>query len=333
MDLNEDEANAIDKFVNEKSLISPVITAQNLNSINSCPDQQMYRARIQFLFQVDSYVQNEMGEINEEAREVMIDMIHDAILFTADNTFPYAKSIVFLTIYITFLQQAIIQSHYEPEKLYRQYERILLKHSVERPPHSSGIFDLPDVKLLHDFFINSYFRNVKLIQNCLSKRHIMSFQSITPVSIPSQTLPALAEMEMEVDHSNLPEEKLEIPVEEVKPPNSSRKESGRTGSLHARNVAPTPGQSPLSSQRDSEQKSNQAEPAAGTAPSQLEAEDRGPEVPIDILRETLFKMHEKFVQEFDEKEHLLIGKIKEIEIKANDRQITTPKKAVRSGRK
>lgn len=334
MDLNEDEANEIDKFVNEKSLIAPIITAQNLSSINSCPDQQMYRARIQFLFQIDSYVQLENGDINEDAREVLIDLIHDAILFTADNSFPYAKSIAFLTLYIAFLQQAIFQPFYEPEKLYKQYERVLLKHAVERPPFSSGIFDLPDVKLIHEFFINTYFRNVKLIQNCFSRKQVLSFQPLLPVTLPHETIPALAEMEMEVDNTVIPtDEKLEIPPAEEtkeKAPTSSRKESGRNAAAHARNVPQQ--QAPVAT-APPETKQGAPEIPISQQPAQSEPENRGPEVPIDMLREMLIKMHEKFVSDFADKEHLLIGKIKEIEIKANDKQIATPKKAVKSGRK
>ena len=85
MDLTEQEAEEIDEFLNSKAFITPVISAQNLCSINSCPDKQMYRARIQYLFQVDAYVQDENGEINEDAKDVLIDMIHDAILFVSDN--------------------------------------------------------------------------------------------------------------------------------------------------------------------------------------------------------------------------------------------------------
>ena len=51
-----------------------------------------------------------------------------------------------------------------------------------------------------------------------------------------------------------------------------------------------------------------------------EPEDRGPDVPVEMLKDSLSSMHIKFVHDFDEKERLLVGKIKELEIKLADKQ-------------
>lgn len=324
IDLTESEATEIDDFVTSHAMVSPVITAQNLCSINSCPDQQMYRARIQFLFQLDSYVQNEQGEVDEVAREVLIDLVHDAILFASDTQITYSKSIVFLTLYIAMLQQVIFQPYYQPEKLLKKFEHALLIHSVERPPSSSGIFDISDIKILQEFFITKFFRNAKMIQYCFTKRPILSFRTLSPTMIELPPMPALSEMEMDQStlSSSAPESAKETASDEQKQPTSQR-DSGRSSKSRDRSTTSPRGQESQEQQQQKppEQQISQIE--------QEEVKDRGPQVPTDILKETLSKMHEKFVAEFDEKERVLIGKIKEIEIHMGERQNAPAKKTTR----
>jgi hypothetical protein len=57
------------------------------------------------------------------------------------------------------------------------------------------------------------------------------------------------------------------------------------------------------------------QPPAPPADAPDVQEDRGPEVPIDALRAPLASMHEKFVADFEERERLLLGKIRELEIR------------------
>ena len=329
MDLSEKEAAGIDEFVTEKSLISPVITAQNLCSINSCPDQQMYRARILFLFQLDAYVQDENGEADPAALEALIDLVHDAIIFTADNQLPYAKSIVFLTIFIVVIQQAIMDPFYEPERLYKRYERFLLIHSVDRPPFSSAIFELPDVKIINEYFVTHIFRNLKLIINCLTAKQTLSFKTLSGVQIQVPELPPLSEMEMEMQEQLHPPDFMlqQSSSNEASKPQSASRENEK----EKEKERPTSGlqKNTISRSRDNiqspkEQSNASSRPLSGS--SQEQAADRGPEVPIDVLRNTLSQMHEKFVTDFDDKERQLIGKIKELEIRMGEKPPLSAKK-------
>jgi hypothetical protein len=77
--MEEAELDAIDQFVSQKCLIPPVMNAQNLCSICQCPDQQIYRARVQLLFGL-----NELA--GEATRDALIDMMHGAILFASHNS-------------------------------------------------------------------------------------------------------------------------------------------------------------------------------------------------------------------------------------------------------
>jgi hypothetical protein len=298
MALREEDFLTIDQFLTQSALVEPVITAQNLSSIYQCPDQQMYRARIQFLFSLNQWA------YEEATRDALIDMMHGAILFASDNHLPYPKAIIFLSIYMRVFQAAISSPYYRPEELRKQYEHLLLSHSVDRPPFAAAIFELADVKIINDFFVNTFFRNVKIVLHCFTPKPVLEFKAVFPVRVKVPELPPLADMEMAT--SPPPEEDFSAKDELL----------ARAKSLYSpreRMAHPQPGPAEV---RPAPKPTKEAPPQQQQQPEQPEAlEDRGPEVPIDALRGPLAAMHEKFVAEFEERERQLLGKIKEFEIR------------------
>ena len=190
-EMDEEEFQDIDVFVKQKSLVEPVVTAQNLFSIYQCPDQQMYRARVQFLFNLEQYVEDQM------ALETILDMVHGAILFASDNDFAYPKAIVFLSIYMAIFQLTISTPFYSPQELFNKSQDLLLAHSIDRPPFSALIFELHDIDLINNFLVDTFFRNIKLIQNCFTRKPVVVFNSVFPTSSIIPQIPPLAEMELE----------------------------------------------------------------------------------------------------------------------------------------
>ena len=318
--MSEEEFAGIDAFVQQKSLVDPVITAQNLFSIYQCPDQQMYRARIQFLFNLVQYV------YDQSSLEALIDMMHGAILFASDNDFAYPKAIVFLSIYLHIFRLTISSPFYLPEKLFKKYEEILLAHSVDRPPQATLIFELADIKLINDFFINTFFRHIKLIINCFTQKPLLAFKTAFPVQVPPITLPPLSEME----------------IVSKEPPEGEEGKQEASGEQtpkiqqQAQQKEQKPGKSPKSprsprQQKEDDKKSGKGKDSGnksqGASARDVEAanaeqgepEGPGPDVPIEMLRDSLQQMHEKFITDFQEKEKLLYGKIKELEIRLQEK--------------
>ena len=326
MDMSEEEFAGIDAFVQQKSLVDPVISAQNLFSIYQCPDQQMYRARIQFLFHLDQFVFDQPS-LHLEA---LIDMIHGAILFASDNDFAYPKAIVFLSIYIHIFRLTTSSPFYLPEKLFKKYEEILLAHSVDRPPKATLIFELADIKLINDFFINTFFRHVKLIINCFTQKPLLAFKTAFPVQVPPITLPPLSEMEIVPKENPETEEgKTEASGEQTpkiqQQPQQAAQKAGKS---------PKSPRSPRKEKEASEKsgKGKDGNKSQGTSAREAalaeaakegeqgeQPEEPGPDVPIDMLRDSLQQMHEKFITDFQEKEKLLYGKIKELEIRLQEK--------------
>jgi hypothetical protein len=256
----------------------------------------MYRARVLYVFSLDHLV------FDEPTVHALVDMVHGAILFASDNDFAYPKAIVFLSIYMRVFQLATASSYYLPHELHKKYEEILLSHCIDRPPFASLIFDLADVKIINDFFVNTFFRNLKLILNCFAPKPLMVFKAEFPIHVTLPTLPALVDMELVPPPS--PDDDASISTREdagskAKSPNSPRSPRGQ--------------QPPLQQQQQAAERAI-PKPAQAAEPADAN-EDRGPEVPVDILRGSLASMHEKFVADFEERERQLMGKIKELEIR------------------
>ena len=53
------------------------------------------------------------------------------------------------------------------------FKELLLRHSVQRPPHSLAIFNLDDVKAINDFVQDSYFRYYNMYLYTLTPKDMM----------------------------------------------------------------------------------------------------------------------------------------------------------------
>jgi hypothetical protein len=53
-------------------------------------------------------------------------------------------------------------AHETMENSFKRFEKILLEHSVERPPSSIGVFSRDDVTSILEHVVNHYFRHWKL---------------------------------------------------------------------------------------------------------------------------------------------------------------------------
>lgn len=299
MDMSEEDGSGIDRFARQISCIEPVITAQNLSSVCRCPDEQMYRARIQGLFPLGWY------DEDEAVREILIDMLHGAVLFASESTFTYIKAIIFLSLYVEVLKVALQHNYYDPKEIHKKYEELLMAHVVDRPPYSGRVFDLADVKVINEFFVNSFFRHLKTIINAFNGKCIAVRTMTFPLRVPLPVLPPLADMDMGGDR--------EDESGAISAGDGSTRKDGKSPVRSPRGPAGSPQQAPIVER-------TQKPPVAAPAPVEPDVpEDKGPEVPLDVLRDSLAAMHERFVSDFEDKERQLIGKMKELEIRLQEK--------------
>ena len=68
-----------------------------------------------------------------------------------------------------YLLKQLLQQRLSEEKAYNIFKELLLRHSVQRPPHSLAIFTLDDVKIINDHVQDTFFRFYNMYLYALTK--------------------------------------------------------------------------------------------------------------------------------------------------------------------
>eukprot|EP00930_Biecheleria_cincta_P082222 TRINITY_DN71996_c0_g1_i1.p1 TRINITY_DN71996_c0_g1~~TRINITY_DN71996_c0_g1_i1.p1 ORF type:complete len:303 (-),score=83.15 TRINITY_DN71996_c0_g1_i1:303-1142(-) len=93
--------------------------------------------------------------------EILIDMHYHNYDFCISSDFPAEKTSTFLSIMKIVVEDAV-RLRLPASDAFKLFEDLLMKHSVERPPFSVGIFSFDDVKSLVEYATHTFFRHYKL---------------------------------------------------------------------------------------------------------------------------------------------------------------------------
>lgn len=106
----------------------------------------------------------ECMKIDEEEgfrSEILADMHYHNYTFCLSRDFPPAKTSTLLSIMKVVLEESQ-SKRLTVEDAFDVFKDVLLKHSVERPPWSVGIFSFDDVRSIMDHMHNGFFRHYRL---------------------------------------------------------------------------------------------------------------------------------------------------------------------------
>jgi hypothetical protein len=93
-------------------------------------------------------------------REIFLDLCLSILAFCNAQRFTTEKTSTLISILRTTHIVACERAGSPPalSSAYTLFEELLLKHSVERPPFSIGMFAHPDVAAITTYVVDSYFR-------------------------------------------------------------------------------------------------------------------------------------------------------------------------------
>lgn len=111
--------------------------------------------------------------------EILVDMHYHNYSFCMSKGFPPEKTSTFLSIMKILLEDAI-RERLTPEDAFSRFQDLLLKHSVERPPRSVGIFSFDDVTSLVEYVTNTFFRHYRLYMYAFSTKCDLRLQIHEP---------------------------------------------------------------------------------------------------------------------------------------------------------
>jgi len=132
--------------------------------------------------------------------EILADMHYHNYSFCVSRDFSADKTSTLLSLMKSVFEEAISQ-RLAVDDAFDVFKGALLKHSVDRPPWSVGIFTYEDIKAIMDYVHNTFFRHYRLYMHVFMTHCDMSFHldelsgGIAPP--PIRPLPMRAEDEVD----------------------------------------------------------------------------------------------------------------------------------------
>merc|ERR1711998_508324 len=130
---------------------------------------------------------------NNPLQGVLLEFHFNCLRFARENDFSEEKTSAFFSI------MKANHEHMSDNKLtqtvsFEYFKRLLLTHSVQRPPYSVGIFNLKEVKLITDWVTNNYYRNFKQMRYTFTQLTLLQLNTkSTWVEVPPPSFMPLSD--------------------------------------------------------------------------------------------------------------------------------------------
>ena len=102
--------------------------------------------------------------------EIALDLYTHGVIFARKSHFSPLQLSTLIAV-LKRVHEACISTPFENEELtMRLFKELMVKHSVDRPPYSSNVFSLAQVKDITDYVLTTYFKHFKLYKFAFTKR-------------------------------------------------------------------------------------------------------------------------------------------------------------------
>lgn len=157
------------------------------------------------------------GPISSKHALIELDMYFYAILFAKREAFSPAQLSAFFTILKCVHKMYISTPYDNMSETFDYFKALLVRHSVFRPPYSTSLYSMAQVKAITEYVLSTYFKHFKLYKYCFTKKVVLDLKLSYP-GLPETPESETAEV--------APNTKEEAAREEVK-----RKEQGNAHML------------------------------------------------------------------------------------------------------
>ena len=122
---------------------------------------------------------------------IELDMYTYAILFAKKKDLTHEQVSAFFTILKSVHLMCISTPFDNLQETFQYFKELLLRHSLNRPPYSTSLFTIVQVRDITEYVLNTYFKHFKLYKYAFTKRVQMNLKlSYVGVEVspePSQT--------------------------------------------------------------------------------------------------------------------------------------------------
>ena len=114
-----------------------------------------------------------VAEVDDEAHwSVLLNYFEGHFDVARKAKFTELKMSCFLEIML-YLIKELLTSRPTEEKCFALFKELLLRHSVQRPPHSLAIFNLDDLNVINEHVTDTFFRFYNMYLYSLTKEQLI----------------------------------------------------------------------------------------------------------------------------------------------------------------
>eukprot|EP00928_Gymnodinium_smaydae_P015696 TRINITY_DN15812_c0_g1_i1.p1 TRINITY_DN15812_c0_g1~~TRINITY_DN15812_c0_g1_i1.p1 ORF type:complete len:323 (+),score=98.59 TRINITY_DN15812_c0_g1_i1:90-971(+) len=172
------------------------VSDEDLQRVAAAETKEDVRQLLKMFFKIEG---------NDRRGEILADFHYHNYSFCVSRDFSADKISTFLSIMKILLDESVARKM-PVDQAFEFFQSWLLKHSVERPPWSVGIFVLDDIRAITDYVHSTFFRHYRLymyafMAHCdidirMDPRNVMR-PAFAAAPFPPQLLRAEAEVQRE----------------------------------------------------------------------------------------------------------------------------------------
>ena len=96
--------------------------------------------------------------------------------FAKKKNFSEKKMACFMEI-MHYVMKQLIKERLSEDESFENFKQLLLRHAIQRPPHSLAIFNLQDVKDIDEFVLDTFYRHYDMYKYALTVKDLLHLES------------------------------------------------------------------------------------------------------------------------------------------------------------
>ena len=96
--------------------------------------------------------------------------------FAKKKSFTEKKMACFMEI-MHYVMKQLVKDRLSEDDSFANFKELLLRHAIQRPPHSLAIFNLKDVKDIDEFALDTFYRHYDMYKYALTVKDLLVLTS------------------------------------------------------------------------------------------------------------------------------------------------------------
>ena len=76
-----------------------------------------------------------------------------------------------------YMMKQLVIDRLDEDASFDMFKELLLRHAIQRPPHSLAIFNLADVKTIDEFVLDTFYRHYDMYKYALTVKDMLHLKA------------------------------------------------------------------------------------------------------------------------------------------------------------